>query len=33
MTIVEELGRRERKRLQMVAHLVAVAGRLFETQP
>jgi AcrR family transcriptional regulator len=33
MTIVEELGRRERKRLQMVAHLVGVAGRLFETQP
>jgi AcrR family transcriptional regulator len=33
MTIVEELGRRERKRLQMVAHLVGVAARLFETQP
>lgn len=33
MTIAEELGRRERKRLQMVAHLVAVAARLFETQP
>ena len=33
MTTVEETGRRERKRLQMVAHLVGVAGRLFETQP
>ncbi|MBU6488863.1 MAG: TetR/AcrR family transcriptional regulator [Burkholderiales bacterium] len=33
MTLVEELGRRERKRQQMVAHLVGVAGRLFETQP
>ena len=33
MTTVEEPGRRERKRLQMVAHLVSVAGRLFETQP
>lgn len=33
MTTVEEPGRRERKRLQMVAHLVGVAGRLFETQP
>ncbi|PMS20875.1 TetR/AcrR family transcriptional regulator [Trinickia dabaoshanensis] len=32
MTTVEDTGRRERKRLQMVAHLVAVAGRLFETQ-
>ncbi|CAB3706257.1 TetR/AcrR family transcriptional regulator [Trinickia soli] len=33
MTTVEDPGRRERKRLQMVAHLVGVAGRLFETQP
>ena len=33
MTTVEEPGRRERKRLQMVAHLVGVAGRLFEAQP
>jgi AcrR family transcriptional regulator len=33
MTTVEEPGRRERKRLQMVAHLEGVAGRLFETQP
>ncbi|WP_206951006.1 TetR/AcrR family transcriptional regulator [Trinickia acidisoli] len=33
MTTVEDLGRRERKRLQMVAHLVGVAGRLFETHP
>jgi AcrR family transcriptional regulator len=33
MTTAEETGRRERKRLQMVAHLVAVAGRLFEAQP
>lgn len=33
MTTVEETGRRERKRVQMVAHLVGVAGRLFETQP
>ncbi|WP_116135381.1 TetR/AcrR family transcriptional regulator [Trinickia diaoshuihuensis] len=33
MTTVEDMGRRERKRLQMVAHLVGVAGRLFETQP
>lgn len=33
MTTVEDPGRRERKRLQMVAHLVAVAGRLFDTQP
>lgn len=33
MTTVEDLGRRERKRLQMVAHLVGVAGRLFDSQP
>lgn len=33
MTTVEDTGRRERKRLQMVAHLVGVAGRLFESQP
>lgn len=32
MTTVEDPGRRERKRLQMVAHLVDVAGRLFDSQ-
>lgn len=33
MTTVEDPGRRERKRIQMVAHLIDVAGRLFETRP